>query len=424
MKQKIVKIVFALSFLMVEIFGLVSLTPNIATASSASCAAQISFDVNPKSGANNTPFTISGSVTVNNLLTDNGSLTGTCPVPNSNTNALNVYVTVYDKTTGNRLLSDIVFPLTYNAQSGQPAQTSQTFSLPNNTFTPSSSWNNGNIPSSLQVAAMVKVTDGSNNWPVLTESSPVGITLTQAATSNVPNGGGCTDFSQCASQLCTNAGLCRACTSNADCNASDEVGYTCNVSQGVCVAPTAATTNLPNGATCTDFSQCASQLCTNAGLCRACTSDPDCNAADEVGYTCNVSQGVCVAPVTSASGANAATPNSTTPCTDPTSCLYDPLPESDLVHAFLLVAQGLLSVLGVLAVVFIIVGGFQMIVGSGSEEAITKAKKTITWAILGLVVAILSFSIIAIVESLLQAQIQPTTVVTPTTTQSTPAKSP
>ena len=86
--------------------------------------------------------------------------------------------------------------------------------------------------------------------------------------------------------------------------------------------------------------------------------------------------------------------------------LYNPLPEDDLIHAFLLVLQGLLSILGILAVVFIVVGGVQMVLSAGNEEAIGKAKKTITWAIIGLVVAMLSFSIIAIVQEFLQVNIQ------------------
>lgn len=89
--------------------------------------------------------------------------------------------------------------------------------------------------------------------------------------------------------------------------------------------------------------------------------------------------------------------------------LFNPLPEDDLTHAFLLVLQGLLSILGILAVVFVVVGGVQMVVSGGNEEAITKAKKTITWAVLGLVAALLSFSMIAIVQELLQADLAPAT---------------
>jgi hypothetical protein len=77
-----------------------------------------------------------------------------------------------------------------------------------------------------------------------------------------------------------------------------------------------------------------------------------------------------------------------------------------LYNAFLVIAQGLLAILGVFAVVFIIVGGFQMLTSAGNEETLMKAKKTIIWAILGLVVALMSFSIIVIVEDILQVTIK------------------
>lgn len=87
--------------------------------------------------------------------------------------------------------------------------------------------------------------------------------------------------------------------------------------------------------------------------------------------------------------------------------LYNPLPEEDIVHAFLLLIQGLLAILGIFSVAFIVFGGFQLVISSGNEEAILKAKKTIIWAVLGLVIAILSFSVVAIVEEILKVNIKP-----------------
>ena len=54
------------------------------------------------------------------------------------------------------------------------------------------------------------------------------------------------------------------------------------------------------------------------------------------------------------------------------------------------------------------IGGFQMISGAGNEETYTKAKKTIIWAVIGLALALLSFSIVAIVQDILQANPNPT----------------
>lgn len=89
--------------------------------------------------------------------------------------------------------------------------------------------------------------------------------------------------------------------------------------------------------------------------------------------------------------------------------LYNPLPEEELTHMFLFIAKGFLSIVAIWAVIFIIVGGFRMVVAGGDEEAITKAKRTVTWAVIGVVVAALSFSIIAIVQNLLNADIKQTT---------------
>lgn len=52
------------------------------------------------------------------------------------------------------------------------------------------------------------------------------------------------------------------------------------------------------------------------------------------------------------------------------------------------------------SVIFIIVGGFQMHLAFGGEEGVGAAKKTITWAIVGLVVSILSLAMIRIVSNI------------------------
>ena len=88
---------------------------------------------------------------------------------------------------------------------------------------------------------------------------------------------------------------------------------------------------------------------------------------------------------------------STPPSTD---TLINPLPVDNLTGMFLYIVKGFLAIIGVWGVLFIIVGGFRMIMASGNEEQYLAAKKTITWAILGVVIAVMSFSIIAIVQNL------------------------
>lgn len=62
--------------------------------------------------------------------------------------------------------------------------------------------------------------------------------------------------------------------------------------------------------------------------------------------------------------------------------------------------KGFLGIAALTSVIFIIVGGMQMHLAMGNEEALTKAKKTLIWAIAGLVIAILSVAIVQIVARL------------------------
>lgn len=55
---------------------------------------------------------------------------------------------------------------------------------------------------------------------------------------------------------------------------------------------------------------------------------------------------------------------------------------------------------GAMAVIMIIIGGIEMLTAYGNEEKIGNAKKTITYAIVGLVVAILSYAIVTIISSI------------------------
>ncbi|MBL8029852.1 MAG: hypothetical protein JNN11_01245 [Candidatus Doudnabacteria bacterium] len=86
--------------------------------------------------------------------------------------------------------------------------------------------------------------------------------------------------------------------------------------------------------------------------------------------------------------------------------LVNPLPWDGLLETFLGITKGLLAGLAIWAVIAIIIAGFRMVLAAGNEEAIATAKRSITWAILGLVVAILSFSIVAIVQNLLNVKIE------------------
>ncbi len=92
---------------------------------------------------------------------------------------------------------------------------------------------------------------------------------------------------------------------------------------------------------------------------------------------------------------------STSNPTLPTDKLMNPIPTEGLLDTFLGITKGFLAGLAIWAVIAIIFAGFRMVISAGNEEAITQAKKAITWAILGLVIALLSFSMVAIVQNIL-----------------------
>lgn len=76
------------------------------------------------------------------------------------------------------------------------------------------------------------------------------------------------------------------------------------------------------------------------------------------------------------------------------------LPEDSNVNELLIrIINVLLAVAGLVAVVFLIIGGFRYITAGGNEEAAEAGKKTIVNAIIGIVVIILSFVIVRVVSN-------------------------
>ncbi len=70
---------------------------------------------------------------------------------------------------------------------------------------------------------------------------------------------------------------------------------------------------------------------------------------------------------------------------------------------FTTVANTLLYIVGALSVVMIIYGGLRYVVSGGNSSAVTAAKNTILYAVVGLVVSILSYAIINFLLSTLMS---------------------
>lgn len=60
-----------------------------------------------------------------------------------------------------------------------------------------------------------------------------------------------------------------------------------------------------------------------------------------------------------------------------------------------------LGLLGLVAVGFLIYSGILMVTAGGNDEAITKAKKLIIYAVIGIVIILLSYTIVTFVTSAL-----------------------
>lgn len=59
--------------------------------------------------------------------------------------------------------------------------------------------------------------------------------------------------------------------------------------------------------------------------------------------------------------------------------------------------SGIIGLAGGLAVLFIIVGAIQILTAYGNDEKIANAKKTIIYAVVGLIIALLSYAIVSII---------------------------
>jgi hypothetical protein len=65
-----------------------------------------------------------------------------------------------------------------------------------------------------------------------------------------------------------------------------------------------------------------------------------------------------------------------------------------LEGGILSVTNAILALVGIVAVLFLIIGGFRYVTASGNPEQIEGAKKTIMYAVVGLIVVILAYAIV------------------------------
>lgn len=86
--------------------------------------------------------------------------------------------------------------------------------------------------------------------------------------------------------------------------------------------------------------------------------------------------------------------------TDQTGCLFGTTAEACGSSAiFQTVTDVLLFVIGAISVIMLIIGGIRYTVSGGDSSAVTSAKNTILYAIVGIVVAILAYAVVHFVIS-------------------------
>ncbi len=188
---------------------------------------------------------------------------------------------------------------------------------------------------------------------------------------------------------------------NGTCDPDTNVG--CSATQYCRVDGNCAALKGP-GADCEGNYECASALVCPNGRCIApgtATCTPACNPDTQ---TCT--NGACVAKTTNPPPGNSG--NCGDPSLEPLNGLC--LPKSNFgglggtrtwQELTKKIIDILLTISGVIAVLFILIGGFWYITSAGNEEQAEKGKKALINAIIGLVVVILSFVIISVVANML-----------------------
>jgi hypothetical protein len=73
---------------------------------------------------------------------------------------------------------------------------------------------------------------------------------------------------------------------------------------------------------------------------------------------------------------------------------------SDLVKLIYTGVNYLIGLAGLVAILYIVFGGMQMLLSAGNQAKVTEAKSTITYAITGLILVMLSYLIIGYVAAL------------------------
>jgi len=73
-----------------------------------------------------------------------------------------------------------------------------------------------------------------------------------------------------------------------------------------------------------------------------------------------------------------------------------------VTEAIIVIIKFLLSIIGLISMLFIVIAGIKYLLSSGSEEKIKAAKESFTSAFSGIVLALMAYGIITAIEEILQ----------------------
>lgn len=76
----------------------------------------------------------------------------------------------------------------------------------------------------------------------------------------------------------------------------------------------------------------------------------------------------------------------------------NPVNENDLANVLFNVVNALLLFAGAVAVLFLIIGGFRYVVSTGNPDQVDAAKRTILYAVLGLIIIFVAFVLVTLVQ--------------------------
>lgn len=81
--------------------------------------------------------------------------------------------------------------------------------------------------------------------------------------------------------------------------------------------------------------------------------------------------------------------------------ISNPLSANTFTELFLRIADWIAGVAATMAVLMVVVGGYQYMVSGGNEEKTASARRTIQWALIGLIVIVASRSLLEVLYRIL-----------------------